>query len=96
VSIHSMCFDEGQSGNCGFECRAFLDGECSVADEMVENCFDELTEEDWETVDLYYGLKKEAYESLRKGQVCKPEKKYTWNKSCLPMLHPRITFFSKE
>jgi len=42
VSIHGICFDEGQSGNCGIECRGFLNGECDVASELIENCKEEL------------------------------------------------------
>lgn len=36
MSIHGVCFDEGQSGRCGLECRGFLGGECDIADEIVE------------------------------------------------------------
>lgn len=45
MSIHGICFDEGQSGNCGLECRGFLDGECTIPDEIVEAFKDEVLEE---------------------------------------------------
>lgn len=38
MSIHGICFDEGQSGNCGCNCRGFLDGECDIPEEIAENC----------------------------------------------------------
>lgn len=45
MSIHGACFDEGQSGNCGIDCRVFLSGDCSIENEIVENCIDEVSEE---------------------------------------------------
>lgn len=36
MSIHGICFDEGQSGNCGTECEGFITGECEVPDEVLE------------------------------------------------------------
>lgn len=30
------CDREGINGNCGFDCRVFLLGECEIADEMGE------------------------------------------------------------
>lgn len=45
MSIHGICFDEGQSGNCGIECRGFLNRECSIADEIVDVFKEELLTE---------------------------------------------------
>jgi len=36
MSIHGACFDNGQSGNCGFECSAFMEGDCEIQDEICE------------------------------------------------------------
>lgn len=47
MSIHGICFDEGMSGNCGLECRGFLDMECDIVDEVVEGCADSMTQDDW-------------------------------------------------
>jgi hypothetical protein len=35
--MHGMCFNEGNSGRCGFRCRAFTAGDCHIADEMIFN-----------------------------------------------------------
>ena len=43
-SIHGLCFDEGQSGRCGIECEAFINGECDIPDEMADYCREELLE----------------------------------------------------
>ena len=32
------CFYNGQIGNCGLECPAFINGECTIADEVIEAC----------------------------------------------------------
>ena len=37
VSIHGICFDEGQAGNCGVECKGLQGGECDIEDEMFED-----------------------------------------------------------
>jgi len=43
TSIHGICFDEGQSGNCGLECRGLLSNQCEIEDEMLESCsFNEI------------------------------------------------------
>lgn len=42
VSIHGICYDEGQSGNCGLECRGFLGGDCPIPEEIAENILIEL------------------------------------------------------
>lgn len=42
MSVHGICFDEGQSGNCGLECRGFLDGECDIPQEIAEIYKEEL------------------------------------------------------
>ena len=44
TSIHGICFDEGQSGNCGYECRGFLNGDCDIPDEIIENCKSDFEE----------------------------------------------------
>ncbi|MCG7985082.1 MAG: hypothetical protein JAY90_20320 [Candidatus Thiodiazotropha lotti] len=33
------------SGNCGLECRGFLDRECGIPDEIIEGHIDDLQEE---------------------------------------------------
>jgi len=45
MSIHSLCFNEGQSGRCGLLCRAFNEGDCDIEDEIFENTPD---------LELYY------------------------------------------
>lgn len=45
MSIHGCCFDEGQSGHCGLECRCFLASECTIADEVIEGNKDFLLSE---------------------------------------------------
>jgi len=35
MSIHGICYDEGQSGNCGIECEGFQDGKCDIPDEIL-------------------------------------------------------------
>ena len=47
VSIHGICFDEGQSGNCGMECKGFMNGKCDMAEEIIENCREELMKEEY-------------------------------------------------
>lgn len=37
MSTHGACFDSGMSGNCGWECIPFLEGECSIADEFADS-----------------------------------------------------------
>ena len=37
MSIHGVCFDEGQSGNCGLECKGLADNECTIEDEILIN-----------------------------------------------------------
>jgi len=34
---HGICFDNGMSGNCGLECEAFTNGDCDVAEELLDN-----------------------------------------------------------
>jgi hypothetical protein len=46
----SDCFSEGISGNCGFECEAFLRGECENAEEALDGATQEQREMLW---DLY-------------------------------------------
>ena len=36
MSIHGICFDEGQAGRCGLECEGFLNYECEIPDEIIE------------------------------------------------------------
>lgn len=45
MSVHGVCFDEGLSGNCGLECRGFIDNDCSIPDEIAEHYIDEYREE---------------------------------------------------
>ena len=37
MSIHGICFDEGNSGNCGPECAAHDSYECKIPDEILQN-----------------------------------------------------------
>lgn len=32
------CFYNGQIGNCGLECPAFMNGKCTIEDEVIEGC----------------------------------------------------------
>ena len=32
--MYDLCFREGQAGNCGPDCEAFLQGDCEVEDEI--------------------------------------------------------------
>ena len=45
MSIHGICFDEGQSGRCGLEGRGFESGQCDIPDEIIEQCTDDIREE---------------------------------------------------
>jgi len=45
MSVHGVCFDEGQSGNCGLECRGFIGGECPIPDEIADIFRNELLAE---------------------------------------------------
>lgn len=47
MSVHGVCFDEGQAGHCGLECRAHKYHECGIPDEIVEHILDSYTREDW-------------------------------------------------
>jgi len=38
MSEHSVCFINGQSGNCNEDCAVFAGGECEAGDEIVEQC----------------------------------------------------------
>ena len=40
MSIHSVCFQEGQSGNCGTNCRGFIHGDCSITNEICDHAFE--------------------------------------------------------
>lgn len=53
MSIHGLCFDEGQSGRCGWECRALLNGECSIPEELIN---EEITGDQLEILYEIYGL----------------------------------------
>jgi hypothetical protein len=54
MSIHGLCFDEAQSGRCGFECRAFKQGECEIYKEVVFNA--PITFDDFQEASEYYNL----------------------------------------
>jgi hypothetical protein len=32
------CFYNGQIGNCGLECPTFINGKCTIEDEVIEEC----------------------------------------------------------
>jgi hypothetical protein len=50
--MHGMCFNEGNSGNCGFNCRAFTSSDCQIADEMIFNS--KITYSDYlDAIELY-------------------------------------------
>ena len=40
MSIHGICFDEGQSGHCGIDCRGISLRECGITDEIAINALD--------------------------------------------------------
>ena len=44
-SIYGICYDEGQSGNCGIECRGLLEGECPIPDEIADIFHDDFLSE---------------------------------------------------
>lgn len=62
------CFSNGDSGNCGLNCSAYLDGKCDIADEVYGNLHKEMTAGDIEEfkelypqhIDLVNKLKGEA------------------------------------
>lgn len=57
MSIHGICFDNGNSGRCGIECELFMDGECEeVNEEHLLDALDsdEITEDDkLQLIDFY-------------------------------------------
>jgi len=59
MSIHGICFDTGQSGNCGMDCEQFLDGDCECPGEFID-WLEVMTEEerqfqinDYDLLNLY-------------------------------------------
>jgi hypothetical protein len=85
MSVYGICFDESQSGNCGFSCQGFLGGECNIVEEMIEEHGVELSDYSWEVIEFEYGFKRENYESLWKKQVDVFKEKYQWYKSWLSL-----------
>lgn len=67
MSIHGICFDEGQAGNCGLECQGFLEGECPIPLEIAEIFKDDLLKE---YIPLEYAIQqhvdKPIYDELAK------------------------------
>lgn len=59
MSIHGICFDNGQSGRCGLECELFLIGDCEgdVSEEYLLQLLDsdDLSEEKKLNMIDYYG-----------------------------------------
>lgn len=37
MSIHGICFDNGQSGNCNCDCEQFLEGGCAASSDIIDN-----------------------------------------------------------
>ena len=55
MSIHGICYDNGQSGNCNVECELFRSGECQAADEVYCAFEHNLSDEDKEIITELYG-----------------------------------------
>lgn len=39
MSVHGICFDEAQAGNCGFKCRGFIgcdEVQCAIREDIIE------------------------------------------------------------
>lgn len=61
MSVHGICYDNGQSGNCNCECELFEDGGCDAAGDVIENLYagmsdaevNEIIEETIEPVKLF-------------------------------------------
>jgi len=48
MSVHGLCFDNGQSGRCNQDCELFCVGKCEVGDEIVEHMYNEMSPEEIE------------------------------------------------
>jgi len=46
MSIHGICFDNGQSGKCDSDCEIFQHGDCEVADDVILGEY-EFFKEQW-------------------------------------------------
>lgn len=46
MSVHGLCFDNGQSGRCNSDCELFLIGKCEAGDEIVENMYNDMSPEE--------------------------------------------------
>jgi hypothetical protein len=47
MSVHGLCFDNGQSGNCNCDCGLFRGGECEAADDVIEDLYATITAEEF-------------------------------------------------
>jgi len=57
MSIHGVCFDEGNSGNCGLYCEGHQSYECTIPDEILEHALEDGEDKD-EILEFaeHYGL----------------------------------------
>jgi hypothetical protein len=46
MSIHGLCFDNGQSGRCNEECEVFLEGDCDEGHAVAKAAFNTWTPEE--------------------------------------------------
>lgn len=48
MSVHGVCFDNGMAGKCGYACQQFIDGDCGIGDEIVEQMVNDASPEELE------------------------------------------------
>lgn len=85
MSIHGICFDEGQAGHCGFNCDGHYEGECTIQDEIVWNHIEHLIKTDIDYIaNMFLGpLRYEVMKAQTvmdisiKDQIEKAARKYT-------------------
>lgn len=65
------CFTVGDSGGCGFDCYVFQEGNCEVADEVLEQNYKNLTEEEIKIILEIYPQHKQLYNNLIKKEEIK-------------------------
>ena len=39
MSVHGICFDNGQSGRCDYQCEQFRGGDCEEPDSAIKSLF---------------------------------------------------------
>jgi hypothetical protein len=50
MSIHGCCFDEGNAGHCGLQCRCFQNNECDIRDEVIDNSINYINDLDTDEI----------------------------------------------